>query len=44
MTNTCVICKQGFEDTIVAVKIYEKGMRTLVRVSVEKEDHTGMTF
>lgn len=37
--HTCVICKQGFEDSNVNVKVYEKGLRTLAKVSREKEQH-----
>ena len=37
--DKCIICKQGFEDSNIAVKVYKKGQRTPVRVSREKEHH-----
>lgn len=37
--DTCVEYKQGFADSNVTLKVYEKEVRTLVRISRDKENH-----
>lgn len=39
ITDLCVLCKPGFEESSVTVKVYEKGLRTFLRVSKKKEHY-----
>ena len=34
--EVCVICKEGFQE-ILAVKVHEKGLKTLIRFSTKRK-------